>query len=285
MADVITGNTEIGNSKQELIAALVQRELKFRAKLSPIFTDVSQFAIEGSKSISFPKLTSFTVQEREEGQKGDAQALTSTLDKLELNINAYVSWIVDAMTKKQSNIQIEQQYAIRAAAAHGRFVDEKIIAEIRSGTYSFENVGGDADVGYDDILAMFEKYMNNDGLQEDGYWLMSVSQHSKAMNLAELKSLDSFGEPVVRNGVIQQLMGMPVMIHNGLAAKELFLCGKEAIAFGFQSAPAMDEQKANEYGVGAMRTAVDQLFGVKSIQTGEKSAAAGKSPLLIGLND
>ena len=47
----------------------------------------------------------------------------------------------------------------------------------------------------------------------------------------------------------------------------------------------MDEQPANEYGVGAVRVAMDQLFGVKAMQTGLKGAAAGKSPLIIGLND
>lgn len=285
MADQITGNTEVGNTKQDLIASLVQRELKFRAKLPQQFTDVSIFAVEGSKSISFPKLTSFTVQDRSEGQAGDAQTLTSTLDQLDLNINAYVAWIVDAMTKKQANIDVELEFARRAASAHARYVDEKIIAVMRSGAYSFQNVGADSDVSYANILDMFEKYMSNDGLQEEGAWYMSVAQHTNAMNLTELKQLDTFGEPVVRNGVIQQLMGMPVIIHNGLADKELFLAGKESIAYGFQSAPAMDEQKANEYGVGSMRVAVDQLFGVKALQTGEKSAAAGKSPLILGLND
>jgi len=286
MPDVITGDTEVGLTKQELIAQLVQRELAFNAKLTQHFTDLSPFAVEGMKAISFPKLTSFTVQDRSEGQAGDAQTLTSTLDKLELDQNAYVAYIVDAMTKKQANIRVELEFARRAASAHGRFVDQKIIEKgLREGAYSFINTGADVDVAYANILTMFENYMKNDGLQEQGKWIMSVTQHSKAMNLTELKSLDSFGEPVIRNGVIQQLMGMPVIIHNGLAAKELYLAGTEAIGFGFQSAPAMDEQKANEFGVGAMRVAVDQLFGVKALQTGEKSAAAGKSPLILGLND
>jgi hypothetical protein len=285
MADAITGNTEVGNTKQELIASLVQRELKFQAKLPQFFTDVSMFAVEGSKSISFPKLTSFTVVNRAEGAAGDATALTSSLDQLDLNINAYVAWVVDAMTKKQANINVELEFAKRAASAHARYVDEQIIATLRAGAASFENVGADADVTYDDILAMFEAYMTADGKQEEGCWKMSVAQHTAAMNLAELKSLDTFGEPVIRNGVIQQLMGMPVVIHNGLLAPELFLSGKESIGYGFQSNPAMDEQKANEYGVGAMRVAVDQLFGVKALQTEEKGAAAGKSPLILGLND
>jgi hypothetical protein len=286
MSDVITGNAEVGLTKQELIAQLVQRELAFNAKLTQYFTDLSPFAVEGMKAISFPKLTSFTVQDRTEGQAGDAQSLTSTLDKLELDQNAYVAYIVDAMTKKQANIRVELEFAKRAASAHGRYVDQKIIeVGLRAGAYNFRNVGGDSDVTYANVLAMFENYMSNDGLQEQGKWLVSVSQHTKLMNLTELKSLDTFGEPVIRNGVVQQLMGMPVIIHNGLAAKELFLAGTEAIGFGFQSAPAMDEQKANEFGVGAVRVAVDQLFGVKPMQTGEKSAASGKSPLILGLND
>lgn len=286
MADVITENTEIGNTKQELISSLVQRELAFNARLTSFFTDLSVFAVPGMDAISFPKLTSFTVQNRNEGQAGDAQTLTSTLDKLELDQNAYVAWIVDAKTKKQANINVEMEFAKRAASAHGRYVDSKIIElGLRSGAYSFENVGADADVGYDDLLAMFTKYMSNDGIQTEGTWFMSVAQHSAAMNLTELKQLDTFGEPVIRNGVIQQIFGMPVVIHNGLLSKELYLAGKESVGFGFQSSPAMDEQKANEYGVGAMRVAVDQLFGVKALQTGEKDAAAGKSPLIVGLND
>lgn len=286
MADVITGNTEVGATKQELIAQLVQRELAFNAKLTQHFTDLSAFAVEGMKAISFPKLTSFTVQDRTEGQAGDAQSLTSTLDKLELDQNAYVAYIVDAMTKKQANIKVELEFAKRAASSHGRYVDQKIIElGLRAGCYDFRNVGADSDVTYANILAMFENYMSNDGLQEQGKWLVSVAQHSKLMGLNELKSLDTFGEPVVRNGVVQQLMGMPVIIHNGLAAKELFLAGTESIGFGFQSAPAMGEQQDNAYGVGATRVAIDQLFGIKPMQTELKGAAAGKSPLILGLND
>jgi hypothetical protein len=286
MSDIITENTEIGNTKQELIAQMVQRELQFQAKLAPLFTDLSVFAVEGARSISFPKLTSFVVQDRSEGQPGDAQALTSTLDKLDLDVNAYVAWIVDAMTKKQANIRVELEFARRAASAHGRYVDQKLIElGLRLGAGHFQNVGADSSVTYTNLLDMHERYLKNDGLMEQGYWVMSVSQHKNAMNLTELKSLDVFGEPVIRNGMLSQVLGMPVMIHNGLADKELYLAGKESIGFGFQSAPAIGEEQNNAFGVGATRVAVDQLFGVKAMQTGEKGAAAGKSALIFGLND
>lgn len=285
MADVITGNTELGATKQELIAALVQRELQFNAKLVPYITDVSAFAVPGAKSISFPKLTSFTVVNRAEAVAGDASALTATVDTMLLDVNAYIAYIIDSMTKTQSNINAEMEFAKRAAAAHGRYVDSQLIAGFASAAYHFQNVGADADVTYANLLDMQAKYLANEGLMEEGAWIISVSQNKAILSLAEFKDMSAYGEMAIRDGFVRQLLGMPVVVHSGLAAKQLFLVGKEGLAIGFQKAAAMDEQPANEYGVGAVRAAVDQLFGVKALQTGLKGAAAGKSPLILGLND
>jgi hypothetical protein len=285
MPDVIAGNTELGATKQDLIAALVQRELAFNAKLLPYFTDVSAFAVPGSKSISFPKLTSFTVVDRVEAAAGDASALTATVDTMNLDFNAYVAYIIDAMTKKQSNINAELEYAKRAAAAHGRYVDSQIIVALAAGAASFVNVGADADVNYANLVDMQEDYLTAEGLMEQGAWIISVQQNKAILSLSEFKDTSAFGEMAIRDGYVKQILGMPVVIHSGLAGKQLFLVGKESLAIGFQSAPQMDEQKANEYGVGATRVAVDQLFGIKALQTGLKGAAAGKSPLILGLND
>lgn len=285
MPDVITGNTELSTTKQDLVAALVQRELAFNAKLLPYFTDVSVFAVPGAQSISFPKLTGFTVVDRAEGVAGDASALTATVDKLDLNINAYIAYVIDAMTKLQSNIKAEMEFAKRAAAAHGRYVDSQIISGLAGGAYHFQNVGADSDVSYSNLVDMHYRYLSNDGLIEQGVWLLSAAQNKAILGLNEFKDTSAFGEMVIRDGFVRQMLGMPVVVHNGLAAKQLFLAGKESLAIGFQKGASMDEQKANEYGVGAVRVAIDQLFGIKALQTGEKGAASGKSPLILGLND
>lgn len=285
MADAITGNTELGATKQDLVASLVQRELAFNAKLLPYFTDVSAFAIPGARSISFPKLTSFTVVDRAEGVAGDATALTATVDQLNLDVNAYVAWVIDAMTKKQANIAVEIEFAKRAAAAHGRYVDSQLISNLASGAYLFMNVGADVDVTYDNLVDMQEAYLTGNGLIEQGAWICSIQQNKALVSLAEFKDTSAFGEMVIRDGYVKQILGMPVVLSNGLAGKELYLAGKESLAIGFQSGAQMDEQNANEYGVGAVRVAVDQLFGIKPLQTGLLGAAAGKSRLIIGLND
>lgn len=285
MADAIAGNTELGSTKQALISSLVQKELAFNAVLKNTIMDVSPFAVAGALSIAFPKLTSFTVVNRTEGAQGDATALTASLDTLALDVKAYVAYIIDAVTKKQANINVEMEYAKFAAAAQGRYVDSQIITALASGAASFENVGADVDVTYANLLSMRKKLMQSDAVMSNCSIIASPAQESILFGLDEFKRADVYGQGNIPTGVIGSILGMPIYVHNGLADKELFMYEKSGLAIGFQSAAAMSAQGANEYGVGAERVAVDQLFGIKALQTGLKGAAAGKSPLIRGLND
>jgi hypothetical protein len=285
MADAIMGDTELGVTKQDLIAPLVQKELTFQAKLTQFFTNVSSYAVAGAKTISFPKLSSFTVVDRAEGVAGESTALTATLDELALNINAYVSWIIDAMTLKQSNIPAQLTSAKRAAAAQARYVDTQIISVIRSVCSYFVNVGADADVTYANCVTLSQKMEEAHQNVSDCVWLVSPSQKGKLMALDEFKRADVYGVGNIPTGVIGWILGAPVVVHSGLAAKELFLAHRDAIAYGFQSEAAYGEQDAIEYGVGAKKAAIDQLFGVCGLQLAQGGAASGKSPLVVGLND
>lgn len=285
MADAIAGNTELGSTKQALITSLVQKELAFNAVLKGTVMDVSPFAVPGSLSIAFPKLTSFSVVNRAEGAQGDATALTASLDTMSLNFKAYVAYVIDAVTKKQANINVELEYAKFAAAAHGRYVDEQIIVALAAGATTFQNVGADVDVTYANLLAMRKNLLKADAIMNQCSIIASPAQEAVLFGLDEFKRADVFGTGNIPTGVIGSILGMPIYVHNGLADKQLFMFEKSGLAIGFQSSPAMSAQGANEYGVGAERVAVDQLFGIKALQTGLKGAAAGKSPLIQGLND
>jgi BarA-like signal transduction histidine kinase len=241
--------------------------------------------VKGSKSISFPKLTSFSVSNRTEGSAGDASALTATVDQLSLNVLAYVAYVIDSVTAQQANIQVELEYAKRAAAAHGRYVDSQIISALASAAASFENVGADVDVTYANLLSMRKKLMQSDANMMDCVILASPAQESVLFGLDEFKRADVYGQGNIPTGVIGRILGMPVFVHNGLADKQLFMYEKSGLAIGFQQGAQMSEQGANEYGSGAKRVAIDQLFGLKALETGLKGASAGKSPLIRGLND
>ena len=80
MADAIVGNTQLGATKQALISAVVQKEIAFKAMLAGVVKNVSEFAVPGALSIGFPKLTSFTADNRASGAPGDATVLTSSVE-------------------------------------------------------------------------------------------------------------------------------------------------------------------------------------------------------------
>lgn len=282
MADVITGaSSELDATKATLIASMVQKELAFKAKLTQFVTDVSSMAQAGAKQINFPKLSSFTVVNRAEGAHGDSSVLTATADTLLLDKNAYVSWIIDSMTAAQSNIQAELEFAKFAAAAQARYVDTQIIAKLRTVCSYFANVGTDADVTYAQLVALMQKIEEANGDTSSVTWLISPQQKAALFNIAEIKNWNQFGQANMPSGVIGEILGAPVVVHNGLAGKELFLVEKTGLAIGFQKAASYGEESALSYGVGAKKAAIDQLFGVAGMQLNGSS----KSPLIVGLND
>lgn len=283
--DVITGNTEIGNTKQDLIAAMVQRELAFKAKLTPYFTDLSSLVGPGMQSISVPKLSSFTVADRAEGSAGEISALTSSVDKLDLNQNLYVSWLIDPMTAIQSNIPAQLEFAKRAAGAQARKIDELLINELGNIAHAFINVGSDANITYANVLKMVKELEENEAEMSDCVWLVSPTQKEAIFGLAEFKNQYQFGQAVLPSGQIGTILGIPVVMHSGLSSVQVYLAEKSALGYAFQKTASYAEQDEIAYGVGAKRAAIDQLFGLKGMQLGQKGAASGKSPLVIGLND
>jgi len=274
------GNTELQATKQDLIAAEVQKEIQFRAKLSPFFMDVSRFAVRGAKSIAFPKLTSFTASDRASASAGVPTVLTSSVDQLDLDKKPYVSWVVDANDEVQSTLAFQLEAARRSASAHGRRLDSEIISELEAvGIVEASAVG---DITRDICLAMREQYLDNEGEAEDAIWLVSGDQETALLKIDEFKNNDIYGpNGAIRTGQMGTLYGMPVIRHNGLAASTYYLAGRMGLAYGFQRSPQMDVQKAIEYGTGAELHAMDALFGVKGMLINEGTAGVGESAHVI----
>lgn len=282
MADLITGNTQLSSVKQDLIAAVVQKELAFQAKLTPYFTDVSMFAAPGAKQISFPRLSSFTVIDRASGVQGDASVLTSSVDTMLLDINAYVAWIIDSSDAIQSAIPAQLEFAKRAAAAHGRYVDTQIITELEAVGVPTTTAGNlTAAV----VLEMQETLLENDADPAALALFIAPAQRTVLLQIAEFRNAEIYGQAVIPSGVVGSLYGMPVVVHNGLTAQQYFMAEKSGLAYGFQMGPSYSEQMANEFGSQAKRAVLDQLFGVEGMQKGLKGVLAGQSPLVIKDNN
>lgn len=271
----VAGNTQVGATKQDLIAAAVQRELRERSFLASLVTDVSNFAGKGMKSISFPRLTSLTVEERASAAAGTIQDLTASVDVLSLNKRAYISWLIDANDDVQSTIDYQVEAALFAARAHARFVDDAIISELLLRASLSVNGGSPADLTRDAVLLMRRRLMENNANMQDVVLVVPPSQEEAMLKINEFSQADIYGQAVIPSGVIGRVYGMPVYVHNSNLLndsdeelKQAVMFDKSALAIGFQRQPSFDEQKAISYGTGAMLQALDQLFGVKGMQLG-----------------
>lgn len=285
MSDAYIADTELAATKAVYISNLVQRELAAAAILRGTITDVSAYAQAGLKTISFPKLTSFTVGNRTEGVLGETQAITSAVDDLSLSFNSYVSWGIDAFTAKQSRIDAQVESIKRASAAMGRYVDSQIIVKLAAICSDFRNTGSDVDATYANLLAMRKYLLQKDAMLNMCSIIASPAQEAVLLSLDEFKRFDYAGQSSIHNGIVGQILGMPVYVSNLLADKQLFMYEKSACVIGFQKEAEYGEQSFIELGVGAKRAAVDMYFGLAGQQLAVHGAASGKSPLVAGLND
>jgi len=292
----VTGNTQLAPTKQDIIAAAVLRELRERSFLSNYVMDVSSFAGKGMKSISFPKLSGFTVEERASAVAGTIQDLSASIDTLSLDKRAYISWLVDSNDEIQSTIDFQSEAAIRAASAHARFVDDELIKELLAVASLSVNAASPANLDRDMVLEMRRYLIENNANMNDVAMFISPSQEESMLKINEFTRAEVYGSAVIPSGVIGRVYNIPVLIHNsaemddlGNGYQQAIMFEKEACAIGFQRSPSFDEQKKIEYGTGAMLQAVDQLFGVKGMQLGESTpkhaGVAGKSPLCAKLAD
>jgi hypothetical protein len=278
MADVITGNTQLSATKNDLIISLVQRELKFKAKLLRTVSDFSSYVGKGMKSVKIPKLDSFTVVNRASGAQGDSSVLTSAVDTIDLNFNAYIAWIIDSYDEIQSSIDVQMENALRAAGAQARYIDTQLIAALESVAYL--DVGA-APITQSLILDAREALLNKEADPSKLTMLVGTDQEKAMLAISDFVRADAYGNSNIPSGQIGSVYGMPVIVHTGVAAGKAYWYEAGGVGIAFQKNPSMSSQLANQYGTGAQRVAMDQLFGVAGLRLAELGALAGKSPLVV----
>lgn len=278
----ITTNTELALTKAEIVSALVQKELAFQAKLAPYARDVSMFAVKGMTSISYPKFTSFNVQERTSGNKFTPQALTATKDTLNLNIRAGIAWEIDPADELESAVDVSGEYIKRAVTSHARAFDMKLIAALVAAA---GNTAPGGALSKDNILALQEFILGNDGEMSRLVMATSVTNRSDMLKVPGFVEYNGSGQNPSANvtGMIGFILGMPVIVHNGLAPGQSLVWDSEAICYGFQKTAAYDEQKDVLLGSGAKVAVLDQKYGVQALELGASGASATTSPLIAKL--
>lgn len=279
MADTIVANTQLDSSKMAMIAAAAQKSLAFSAKLFPTVTDLSFLVGKGMKTLDVPKLGEFTVTDRGTGVAADAVVLSDGSDQMLLNKVPHINFIIDPQDEIQSRLDVQMEYAIRAAAAMGRFVDTKIAAELATvGT----QVGAAGVITEAWVLAAREYIATNNGDLSMAQIVVNAESEGDLLAISNFVRYDTTGvgpSPIV-SGVIGRIYGVPVIMSNALASGEFYMFEKGGIAAAFQRQPAIGTNPDVKYGPTAQRWAIEAQFGVKGMQIQVGTAAAGKSALV-----
>lgn len=274
----VTGNTELTATKQDLISALVQKELIEKSVLAPTIDDVSAFAVKGAKTISFPKAGSFTVENRASAAVATTQSLTFGIDTMDLDFRANVSWIIDPNDAIESSIDVDGEYAIRAARAHAKYVDTQIKTELETVGVATATAG--ANITDAIILEMLAALTRRNADRSSLYLAISPEQEAAMLAINKFTSVD-FVNQTVPSGVIGRIYGVNVVVTPVIDADEYYMYERSGVALGFQRAPVMDERKAPEYGAGAMLKILEQKFGIKGMQLAQEGVGAGLSALVV----
>lgn len=279
----VTGDTETTATKNDLIVELVQRELISEGVLAPTIMDVSRFCKKGAQSISFPKAGSFTVEDRATGVASVKQVLTFAADKLELEFRATVSYLIDSMDEIESIVDVEGEYAMRAARAHAAYVETKIIAELE--TVGYAVTGATGDISDDGILAMRKTLLNHKANRRRLNLAVSPDQEAILLGIEKFVSAEKYGTAVIPEGALGKIYGVPVYISTELSSSQYFMYDSEGCAIGFQRGPQMDGRPAPEYGAGSTLKVLDQKFGVQGLTIAQQSMSAGISALVVKDNN
>lgn len=267
----------LSNTKNDLIVAAVQKNLIEKAVIAPTVSNLSGFAIKGAKSFKVPKLTNFTVVDRAFGSAGDATALTDSHDTINLDFNAYVAYLYDSRDAYQSSIEYQVEAALRASAAHAKYVDQQVISGLISAADVEVSVASFATVK-EQALELRRQILQNGGDLGKVTLAISLDKEAEMLKEADFIRQDYIGSANVRLGQIGQIYGMPVVISRlltGEGANSMLCYDADGFGLAFQGGVEMSEQMANEYGANSKRVAIDQVFGCGGLQL-----VAGVSPLV-----
>lgn len=275
----VTSDTNVGALKQSLIGTLVQRELSSKGVLTQAVTDVSEFAVKGAKAISFPKANSFVVQNRASGQMANIQNLDFALDTMPLDQRATVAWIIDAMDEAQVSLDLQGVYAVRAASAHAKAVDARIVATLDAAAQSI----GSGALTDANLLAMRKAAIKAEADRDNLMIACGPDSEASMLAIDKFVRYDALGTAPspIRTGLLGTFYGMKAFVTSQITDASFYIFDKSAVAIGFQREPQMDERKAPEYGSNSLLKVLDQLYGTVATQIAVNGAPTGKSALIF----
>lgn len=273
MAEI--GATEVGATRQDLVASLVQETLKQRSILMPTVTDYSRFAVPGSKSVLIPKRTQFTAADKAENTSLTAQEITFTGDTINFDKHKAIYAELEDIAGLQSNVDVRGEIVREMAAELALQVDKDIIAELKLVSTSSPDHILDYAAAATDVIALTDiaearrllKKQNLTFMDDEYYMVISPDQEKNMLGIENFISAERYGaREALLNGEVGRVFGFKVLVHNELAADDALMYHKSHVGMAMQANPSFEtdrslKQVAEEF-------LLNQIYGVKVLDSG-----------------
>lgn len=259
------GNTELTFSKNQLIVALVQRELISKAVVMPSILDASVYAVKGTKSISVPRAGSFAVEDRATTVQAALVGVTYAVDTIVLDQMSTVSWVVDPQDEIEAQIDVQADLAARAAKAHAKNFDTLVIAGLEADSTATTTAGA---ISKAIFLEMRQLLLSAQADAGQLTFLCGPDSESALLQIGDFVQSYAYGSAIIPTGVLGKLYGVEVKVSTLVAANRFYMYDKEGYGFAIQQALSMGERAAPEYGSSAVLKVLDMKWGHDKLQNG-----------------
>ena len=262
----VTGDTQLGPTKQELISEIAQRALISSSTLLASARDVSVFASKGNSQISFPKNTTlFSAENRASAAAATIQDVDFSKDTMDLDQRMIIAWLVDSDDEIESRLDVQRELIDRAAREHARDVDAKLVAEMEASAITTTTAGSPSQ----DVVPEMRRVLLRNKANPNNLWFaVSPEDEEALLKIDPFVGADKYGSAVIPSGVLGTLYGVKVLMTPELSSGQYFMYESEGIAVGFQRRPQFDEDNRPEYGPGAKIQVLGQKYGVQALQLG-----------------
>lgn len=251
----------------------VQENYYKRAVVAQTIVNASSMVAPGSKSITFPTVSSAAMQDKTAGVALSDAGFTLDGDVMNLDKNKAIYTTIEDRSELQTVPNLGATVVREFAKAWVDQLESDVIAEIKNvSTAAPDHLiplddGVGTEITQSQILEA-RKLLNDQKLpMSERFIALSTKQEKAMLSIADFVRADSYGNASgLVNGTIGRIYGMDVVIANGLGDDEAVVYHKDHMAWASQQTPKFERDRdiknlSDEF-------SLSLLYGVKALRGG-----------------
>jgi hypothetical protein len=189
--------------------------------------------------------------------------VTYAKDTITLGEVPTVSWVVDPQDEVESQIEVQADLAMRAAAGIANFMDLNIVAGLESASTATTTAGAITKAIF---LEMRQALLTAEADSNALTFLCGPDSESALLGISEFVAADVYGSAIIPSGQLGKLYGVSVVMKTSIASGRFYMYDKSGYGFAIQKALNLGMRAAPEYGSSAELRTMDMKFGSGALQ-------------------